>query len=46
MDGHLRISFCGSEKDIVEGVARMRWALDGDGPAELRVGSRSLVRDW
>ena len=28
MDGHLRISFCGAEKDIIEGVARIRKVLD------------------
>jgi len=28
LDGHLRISYCGAEKDIVEGVARIRKVLD------------------
>ncbi|MFA6434448.1 MAG: aminotransferase class I/II-fold pyridoxal phosphate-dependent enzyme [Elusimicrobiales bacterium] len=28
LDGHLRLSYCGSEKDIVEGVSRIRKVLD------------------
>jgi aspartate aminotransferase len=46
MDGHLRISFCGSIEDITEGVGRMKWALDPNSPEELYIGERKLVRDW
>ncbi len=46
LDGHLRISFCGSIKDITEGVERMKWALDPNSPNELYIGQRKLVRDW
>jgi aspartate aminotransferase len=46
MDGHLRISYCGSIKDIIEGVERIKWALDPDSPNELFIGERKLVRDW
>ena len=28
LEGHLRLSYCGSEKDIVEGVSRIRKILD------------------
>ncbi|MBI5743807.1 MAG: aminotransferase class I/II-fold pyridoxal phosphate-dependent enzyme [Elusimicrobia bacterium] len=28
LEGHLRLSYCGSEKDIVEGVSRIRKTLD------------------
>jgi len=28
MDGHLRLSYCGSEKDIIEGATRIRELLD------------------
>jgi aspartate aminotransferase len=45
-EGHLRLSYCGSVKDITEGVARIRWALDPDAPNELYIGDRRLVRDW
>lgn len=46
MDGFLRISFCGSIKDINEGIERIKWALDPDSPNELYIGERKLVRDW
>jgi aspartate aminotransferase len=46
MDGHLRLSFCGSTKEIIEGVQRIRWALDPSAPNELYLGDHRLVRDW
>ncbi len=46
MEGFLRISFCGSIKDITEGIERMKWAIDPDSPNELYIGERKLVRDW
>ena len=45
-EGHLRISFCGSIKEITEGIDRMKWALDPNSPNELYIGQRKLVRDW
>ncbi len=46
MEGHLRVSFCGTIKEITEGVERMKWALDPGAPNELYLGDRKLVRDW
>ncbi len=46
MDGYLRISFCGSIKDINEGIDRIKWAIDPDSANELYIGERKLVRDW
>jgi aspartate aminotransferase len=46
MEGYLRLSTCGSIKDITEGVERMKWALDPNSPNELYIGERKLVRDW
>lgn len=46
MEGFLRLSTCGSIKDITEGVERMKWALDPNSPNELYIGDRKLVRDW
>ncbi|HZW38651.1 MAG TPA: aminotransferase class I/II-fold pyridoxal phosphate-dependent enzyme [Ignavibacteriaceae bacterium] len=46
MDGYLRISYCGTIKDINEGIERMKWALDPNSPNELYIGDRKLVRDW
>ncbi len=46
MEGFLRLSYCGSIKDITEGIERMKWALDFNSPNELYIGDRKLVRDW
>jgi aspartate aminotransferase len=46
MEGFLRLSTCGSIKDITEGIERMKWALDPNSPNELYIGDRKLVRDW
>jgi aspartate aminotransferase len=46
MEGHLRVSFCGTPKEITEGIDRIRWALDPTAPNELYLGDRRLVRDW
>jgi len=45
-EGFLRLSTCGSIKDITEGVARMKWVLDPNSPNELYIGDRKLIRDW
>ncbi len=46
LEGYLRISTCGSVKDITEGIERIKWALDPNSPNELYIGLRKLVRDW
>jgi aspartate aminotransferase len=46
MEGHLRLSFCGTLKEIKEGVERIQWAIDPNSPNELYLGDRKLVRDW
>jgi aspartate aminotransferase len=46
MEGRLRLSYAGSVRDITEGIARMRWALDPDSPNEIYIGDRKMVRDW
>ncbi len=46
MEGHLRLSYAGSIKDITEGVNRIRWALDPTSATEIYIGERKLVRDW
>lgn len=45
-EGHLRLSYCGSVKDITEGMKRIRWALDPEAPNEIYIGDRRMVRDW
>lgn len=46
LEGYLRLSYCGSIKDITDGIERMKWALDPNSPNELYIGDRKLVRDW
>ncbi|NUN08147.1 MAG: pyridoxal phosphate-dependent aminotransferase [Ignavibacteriaceae bacterium] len=46
LEGYLRLSYCGSIKDITEGIERIKWVLDPNSPNELYIGDRKLVRDW
>jgi aspartate aminotransferase len=46
MEGHLRLSFAGSVKDLTTAVERMKWVLDPTSPNEIYIGDRKLVRDW
>jgi aspartate aminotransferase len=45
-EGYLRLSFCGSIKDITEGIERIKWVVDPNASNELFIGQRKLVRDW
>jgi aspartate aminotransferase len=46
MEGHIRISFAGSIKDVTEGISRIKWALDPTSPNEIYIGDKKLIRDW
>jgi aspartate aminotransferase len=46
MEGHLRLSYCGTAKDVTEGIERIKWALDPNAPNELYLGNRKIMRDW
>ena len=46
MEGHIRLSFSGAVKDITEGVARIKWALDPTSPNEIYIGDKKMIRDW
>ena len=46
MEGHLRLSYAGSVKDVIEGIERIKWALDPESPNEIYIGDRKLIRDW
>jgi aspartate aminotransferase len=46
MEGHLRLSYAGTVKDVTEGLARMKWALDPESANEIYIGDKKLVRDW
>jgi aspartate aminotransferase len=45
-EGYLRLSTCGTVKEIMEGIARIKWALDPESPNEIYIGDRKMVRDW
>jgi aspartate aminotransferase len=46
LEGYLRLSYAGSTADVLEGMARIRWALDPAAPREIRIGEKVVVRDW
>jgi len=45
-EGHLRLSYATTIKDVKQGVERIKWALDPNSPNEIYIGDRKLVRDW
>jgi len=45
-EGHLRLSYCGTIRDITEGLDRVKWVLDTRSSNELYLGDRKLVREW
>ncbi len=46
MEGHLRLSYATTIKDVKQGIERIKWALDPNAPNEIYIGERKLVRDW
>lgn len=46
VEGHLRLGLAGQLEELVEGLRRLRWAVDPDQPAEIEIGGQRLVRDW
>ena len=46
MEGHLRLSYATTIKDVRQGVERIKWALDANSPREIYIGERKMVRDW
>jgi aspartate aminotransferase len=46
LEGHVRLSYAGSAEDVVEGVRRIRWALDPAAPREMAIGQKVVTRDW
>ncbi|MBL1218805.1 MAG: pyridoxal phosphate-dependent aminotransferase [Planctomycetes bacterium] len=46
LEGYLRLSYCGSADDVIQGVARIKWALDPDAPKELTQGGHTWEKDW
>jgi aspartate aminotransferase len=46
MEGHLRLSYAGSIKDVTEGIARIKWVLDPTSPNDIYIGDKKMIRDW
>jgi len=46
MEGHIRLSISGTIKDVTEGIARIKWALDPTSPNEIYIGDKKMIRDW
>lgn len=44
-EGYLRISFCADKNAIIEGVRRIRWALDETAPNEIKIGDQIVTRN-
>lgn len=44
-EGFIRISFSGTVNQIMEGVARIRWAVDPSSPKEIYIGERKFIRE-
>jgi aspartate aminotransferase len=46
MEGHLRLSYATTVKDVKQGIERIKWALDPSAPNEIYIGERKMTRDW
>ncbi len=46
MEGHLRLSYAGTIKEVREAIDRIKWALDATSPNEIYIGDRKIIRDW
>jgi aspartate aminotransferase len=46
MEGYLRLSYSGNANEIIEGMDRMKWALNPLATPEIYIGDRKIVRDW
>ena len=46
LEGYLRLSYAGSTAEVLEGIERIRWALDPAAPKEIRIGEKTVTRDW
>ena len=44
-EGYLRISYCADKQSIIEGIRRIRWALDETSPDEIQIGDKLVKRN-
>ena len=45
LDGHLRLSYCGSKEDIEEGIKRIVWVLDEEVKDPIKIGEKIIYKD-
>jgi len=46
IDGYLRISYCAGKENIMEGIKRIKWALDKNATGELKIGNKIIKKEW
>ena len=46
LEGYLRISYCASKENILEGMRRIVWALDKNAKEPLKIGDTIINKDW
>ncbi|MDR0734361.1 MAG: pyridoxal phosphate-dependent aminotransferase [Elusimicrobiota bacterium] len=46
LEGYLRISYCASRENILEGMRRIIWALDKNAKDPLKIGDIMIKKDW
>lgn len=46
MEGFLRLSYNTTTKEIIEGIDRIKWALDPNSPKETFIGGRKTIKNW
>jgi aspartate aminotransferase len=46
LEGYLRLSYAADTSAVLEGLKRIRWALDASTPKEIRIGEKLVTRDW
>ena len=45
VERYLRISYCADKQSIIEGIRRIRWALDETSPDEIQIGDKLVKRE-
>ena len=46
INDHVRISTCGSEDELIEGLRRIKWALDPNEKDPITIGDKNIEKNW
>ncbi len=46
VEGYLRLSYCGAENDIIEGIDRIVWALSAPKGSKKQIRNQTVEKDW